>query len=118
MISNAGKSEYVERLAIFGSAEATVRRHRLEGGSLTSIFGSIELDLREADLASEGGTLGAVVVFGSVRLRVPEDWDVQVGGVQLFGSIEDKRPRGHAQRAGPTLRLQANVFLGSVEITS
>ena len=102
---------------MFGGIERRITSQRFRGGKVTAIFGGIELDLREAQLADDA-TLNATVLFGGLELRVPESWNVQVHGSPLFGAIED--PKGarstQGQRSDPTLYLYASVTFGGLEI--
>ena len=55
-------------------------------------------------------------MFGSLRLRVPDDWAVDVQTTNLFGNFETKR----AQPSDPKARLTilASSTFGSIELTS
>lgn len=107
----------VDLFTMFGGIERRITSDRFRGGKATAIFGGIELDLREAQLADDA-SLNATVLFGGLELRVPESWNVQVHGSPLFGAIEE--PKGgrtlHDQRSAPTLRVHASVTFGGLEI--
>ena len=53
-------------------------------------------------------------MFGSLRLRVPDDWAVDVQTTNLFGNFETKR----AQPSDPKARLTilASSTFGSIEL--
>lgn len=107
----------VDLLAIFSGVERRVASSQFRGGKATAIFGGIELDLRDTQLAGDA-TLNATALFGGVELRVPESWDVQVHGSPLFGGIEDKQSKraSAGQPAGPRLEVYAEITFGGLEI--
>ena len=64
----------------------------LEQLQATSIFGSVELDLREARIDHAPAIIDVSCVFGGVDIRLPPDAAVQNDVLALFGGVEDKRP--------------------------
>lgn len=96
------------RMGAIGPEDVAVfMEHRLEspagseykGGELTAVFGSLEADFTRATLPAEGARLKATSVFGSVRIRVPPDWRVEVHG----GGRSVHAPRQGPRRSVPTL---------------
>jgi predicted membrane protein len=73
----------------FGGREERVQSQSFEGGSITSMFGGTELDLRGARLAQAGASLDVVSLFGGVELAVPPSWTVVITGTPLFGGWEN-----------------------------
>lgn len=104
---------------IFGSLKRKVESSDFQGGKLESIFGSIDLNLRRAQISSPDGsaTVEVSATFGSIELRVPETWRVVVHATGIFGSIEDKTIANKAPGFdGPTLFVTGAAVFGSVEI--
>ena len=90
-----------------------------QGGKLESVFGSIDLNLRRAQISSpeRSATLEVNAVFGSIELRVPETWRVVAHAAGVFGSVEDKTLANKtASFDGPTLFITGSAVFGSVEI--
>ena len=56
-----------------------------------------------------------MVIFGSVTIRVPEDWAVNARTMTAFGSVTAK----HNQPAAPTgqITLSGLTLLGGVVVT-
>ncbi|MFO7941208.1 MAG: LiaF-related protein, partial [Bacillota bacterium] len=116
------------RTAFMGGIEmGGTRNWILEGGSYLAVMGSIEMDLRTAEI-SEGETLlDLTAVMGSVEIEVPADVTVIYDGSTVLGGIsflgeEDggvvasrrtERPGGDGSKV---LRIQARSIMGSVEI--
>ncbi len=102
--------------AFFAGGEQRTSDQSLRSGQVSAIFGSAEVDLRGATVAGDEATIEATALFGSLRLRVPDDWAVDVQTTNLFGSFETKR----AQPSDPKARLTilASSTFGSIEIAS
>ncbi|MDE2860704.1 MAG: DUF5668 domain-containing protein [Chloroflexota bacterium] len=86
------------------------------GGTVSATFGSAEVDLRSAVVVGSSATVDASVMFGSVTLRVPPDWAVDIQSSVMFGSIETKRP----EPAEPKARLvvTGSCWFGEIQVTS
>jgi hypothetical protein len=81
---------------------------------LSALFGSVELDLREAILQRRHVFIEANVLCGSVRLLVPEGVQVNVSGRTILSSREVRtRPAGGA--AGPVIEIGGTLVLGSIK---
>lgn len=76
---------------IFGGREIFINSQELKGGRSTSIFGGIEYDLRQAQLASTGAYVDVICVFGGCGIKVPLDWNVRNEVTTIFGAFSDKR---------------------------
>ena len=51
----------------------------------------IELDLRNAELATEPVVLNAFAMFGGIEIKVPTEWVVQRDTIGIFGGTDDGR---------------------------
>jgi predicted membrane protein len=114
-----GTGNVLREQVIFGSLKRKVESTSFQGGKLESVFGSIELDLRRAQIsaADRSATLEVNAVFGSIELSVPETWRVITHAAGVFGSIEDKTIANKTSGfEGPTLLLTGAAVFGSVEI--
>ena len=102
--------------SLFSESNRTAASDRFRGGNVSATFGSAELDLRNADAADGAATVNASVLFGSIRLRVPPDWAVDVRSSATFGSIESQRTEPSEPRA--TLTVTGSCLFGEILITS
>jgi hypothetical protein len=73
--------------------------------SWRSIFGTIDLDLRQARLADPETTLEVYNLFGTVTVFVPEGVEVVVRGGGLFASQKIESPERPAIVGGPRLTI-------------
>lgn len=86
-----------------------------------SIFGQIELDLRQAMLEAPHTELKVSAVFGNVEVTVPGDLNVEVSGVGIFGEYarKDSRVPGAPEPApgAPKLTISGAAVFGQVRVT-
>jgi len=113
-------SPVVHNFALMASVNQRVESSNLRGGSLTSLLGSIEVDLRRSHFAegSDSIVVDANAVLGSVKLRVPETWRVIWNGAQVMGNFQDKTVPPLAGSAAPQLILTGYIFMGTIEVES
>lgn len=99
--------------AMFSGQELANTSPQFEGGTLTGIFGGVELDLLYAQPAPDA-ELNATALFGGVEITVPDDWCVTIDGPAIFGGFENS---SRASTPGaPTLKVRALAMFGAVEI--
>jgi predicted membrane protein len=83
--------------SIFSGSEEVVSSQAFAVGEVTAIFGGVDLDLREAELAAGKATIDAMVICGGMELTVPKDWQVNIQATPILGSTENRPPA--AQRS-------------------
>ena len=100
--------------AFFAGGEHRSSDQVIRSGQVSAIFGSAEVDLRGTTLEGDAASIEATALFGSLRLRVPNDWAVDVQTTNMFGSFESKR----TQPADPKAKLSilATSTFGSIEL--
>lgn len=110
----------VQEAAVFSGIKKRVETPDFAGGELNSVFGSIEIDLRWAGIASPERTaiIEANAVFGGIEIRIPENWLLVLSGTAVFGTYEDKTipPRPEPGVKLPTLVIAGGTVFGSVVI--
>ena len=85
------------------------------GGEINAVMGAVEIDLRQAAIATEA-VLHLSVIMGGVEIRVPREWSVSVNGTPMLGGIEDKT--APPMTPGKRLIIEGSVIMGGVEITN
>jgi hypothetical protein len=78
---------------------------------LLALFGTVELDLRQAVLQRRHVVLDAMVLGGRIRLLVPDGVRVNVTGRTVL-SARDVRTRPYDE--GPTVEIGGTMIFGSV----
>jgi hypothetical protein len=80
---------------------------------VAAVFGTLEIDLREALLQRRHVVIQAGVLGGRVRLIVPEGVRVEFTGRSIMGS-RALRVRGSEGRDGPLIEVSGTVVFGSI----
>jgi predicted membrane protein len=100
---------------VFSGTSRKIVSQSFRGGKADVVFGSAEIDLRGARLAGGQATLVLSAVFGSIEVYVPRDWQVQIQGTPVLGSIESHR-KAPGAAAAETLTIKGSAVFGSVEV--
>ena len=106
-------------VAVFGTDEQRLTTDQFAGAELVAVFGDARLDLRDADIRASPAIVEVVSVFGDAEIRVPDEWDVRLETLNLFGETIDRRPRqsSERERRGESELIVTGVTLfGDVEI--
>src|SRR5699024_6558668 len=99
IFSNAGcekadhTSKSINTSANYSGTEIRSQSKHFEGGSVTTIFGSAEIDLREAIIPDEGAVMDLTTVFGSIEIMVPAHIQVEFTCLPIMGGWDDKTRR-------------------------
>jgi predicted membrane protein len=115
--SKTGSSN-VTGFGLFGGSEKRVTTPDFESANLTALFGGAELDLREADLAERPAHVSCIAMFGGVEVYVPENWNVDMDVLPLFGGATDERSRRERDHEGVDLVVSGFVAFGGVEVSN
>lgn len=100
---------------VFGGNKRVVTSQDFRGGTISTMMGGAEIDLRQAAIAGPEAVIQVSVVFGGVELRVPEDWRIDVRTNATLGSVEDKTS-SRAGEGAKTLVLTGDVTFGGIEV--
>ena len=107
---------FIRASAIFGGNEQKVVSTNYRGGDIMSLFGGVELDLRQAQISPEGCTLHVTSLFGGVEILVPPNWDVLISGIPIFGGIESRNTVENAEIKKEKVHIKCTVAFGGIEI--
>lgn len=118
-------SPYVKHSSAFGDISIRIRTDDFSGGSASTVFGSISIDLSEVRRIVGYGQLDLHTVFGDISVRVPANIPVEVRSSGVFGEI--KAPEGgsmdgkcyRSPGAGSgegTLVIDCSQVFGDVEV--
>lgn len=83
-------SEFIDSTCIFSGTKKVILSKNFKGGDITCFMGGVEIDLSQADIQSTA-VLDATTIFGSIKLRVPSNWNIKMQNTTILGGIEDKR---------------------------
>jgi predicted membrane protein len=104
------------KTSIFGNGRYIVIDTEFTGGTLNSVFGGIELDLRKAYLPEGDTVLNIEAVFGGITIFVPDGWMLDVNVESVLGGIDDGRRISEPVDTSRRLILKGSIMFGGVEI--
>lgn len=86
-----------------------------------AIFGSAELDLRDALVGPGVSLIETLTIFGSIEITVPPSIDVECDGDAIMGAFALHRSRkGPASVApppgSPVVRVTGDAYMGAVTV--
>jgi predicted membrane protein len=82
--------DIIDEVAVFGGADKTIMSQSFKGGKILAIFGGSSFNLARAKLAPGKNYIEVLAIFGGMKLIVPEDWNVKISAVSIFGGFSDK----------------------------
>jgi predicted membrane protein len=103
--------------AIFSGTDTVNSSKNYEGGTISAIFGGVQLDLRDAVIKKEA-TINVTALCGGIELRVPREWRVRSNVFPILGGVENKSTGDKSDDKSPLLIITGTVALGGVEIKS
>lgn len=118
----------ISQTSVFGNISIKSASRNFRGGTLSTVFGSIDLNLTSAELAAGEQHLGANSVFGSVHITLPKDIGLYVRSNCLFGdmTIMNQKKGGIASEivfksdnydtAAKKLNISASQVFGDIKI--
>jgi len=111
--------DYIDETAIFGGRTISVVSENFQGGKITAIFGGSKINLRYAKPVP-GCTIDVANIFGGTKIIVPEDWNVKVEVVSIFGGFEDKRGPSVISRtgSGKIVVIKGTCIFGGGEVNT
>ena len=111
--------DYIDETAIFGGRTVSVVSENFQGGKVTAIFGGSNINLRYAKPVP-GCTIDIANIFGGTKIIVPEDWNVKIEVVSIFGGFDDKRGSSVISRtgSGKIVVIKGTCIFGGGEVTS
>lgn len=108
----------LDDVSIFGGGTKSFTSNNFTGGKLTAIFGGSELHLENCQLAPGKNVLDLFTMFGGYTIYVPQDWDILIDVVPIFGGFSDKRIKdpNRVYEEGKTLIIKGMVLFGGGEV--
>lgn len=108
----------IDAVAIFSGNEKIVTSDNFVGGTITTLFGGTEIDLRNVKLSDGENVIDVFTMFGGTEIKVPQDWNVIIKGLPIFGGFEDSRAvvTTGLKPNDQTLILKGFVMFGGLEI--
>jgi predicted membrane protein len=100
-----------DHIAVFAS-DKFVSGKDFESCNCLSLFGGVDLDLREA-VIKDDVIIKSVNIFGSSDIRVPKDVNVEVNSASIFGGVDNKVINKDKK---PTIYVESVCIFGGMDI--
>lgn len=112
-------TDYLDEIAVFGGRSLSVASDNFQGGKITSIFGGSKINLRYSNPVP-GCTIDVANIFGGSKIIVPDDWNVKIEVVSIFGGFDDKRDAAAISRTntGKVVVIKGSCIFGGCELTT
>lgn len=113
-------TNYFEQISIFGGGSKVFTSDNFKGGNIISIFGGSEVNLLGSKLANGENVLETISIFGGTTILVPNDWNIVIDVLPIFGAFNDKRfknPNDTIDKT-KTLIIKGIAIFGGGEVKS
>ncbi len=100
--------------ATFSSNNVIYPNEEFIGAEISSNFGSVSLDLRNAIIIRDA-VINCTVAFGGAEVFLPKGVNLRITGTPIFGGIDNKTHFEQNPNA-PTVFFNATCIFGGVEI--
>ena len=115
-IDNTDFSNVEVITATFGEQNINKAGEKFGKANLDTVFGSIKLDLRDADLKNET-FIKASAIFAGITILVPKDVEVKIKSTPIFGGVTnedlDEKTNKNAKK---TIYVDGFALFGGIEI--
>ena len=104
-------------VGVFSSDRRRITSDRFATAEVLALFRDAEVDLRDGTVAAPPGMIEATAIFGDIKLIVPEDWEVELRVMAIFGNVLDRRSRQQEYAGdGPQLVVTGTAIFGDIEV--
>lgn len=109
-INREGRLEYT---SIFSGQKEIYPNQQFSGASILTIFGGMELDLRNA-IINEDIVINSTSICGGVNILVPSNVNIKISSIPIFGGAANKaRPCVNVN--APTIYINATCIFGGLD---
>ena len=113
-IKKLNKGNQKDYYATFSGQTVNFDKEEFTGCGLNAIFGGVKCDLREA-IIKEDVVIDASAIFGGITILVPNDVNVKVTSIPIFGGVSDER-KSRTKDADKTIYVNATCMFGGIDI--
>jgi hypothetical protein len=82
----------------------------------SAFMGAIRLDLREAQIPSDGVDIECTAWMGEVRIILPPGLHADVDGFAFMGEFSDRTAGTASSLAAPSIRVHGSAVMGAVRV--
>lgn len=111
---NAERKDAESFCATFGEINQNFAKQEFKGANVEAIFGSVNLDLKEAQIHHDE-IINSNAIFGGIKIITPAGINVKVKSTPIFGGVENKVSTKFDEKL-PTLYINSFCLFGGVDI--
>jgi hypothetical protein len=111
------QDDELELAVVYDGRDFTSEATAFRGGRIVCWYAGLDVDLRGAQLDPTGADLDVFTLFGGTRIRVPDDWRVEMRGMSVFGGATGPDFETHEPTA-PVLRLRHRTVFSGLDVES
>lgn len=89
ILQNGKQSKSQVYTAIFNGSDRKYSNEEFNGAYLKSIFGGVDLDIRDA-IINQDIVINAVAIFGGCTILAPKNVNVKTTGTSIFGGTDNR----------------------------
>jgi len=116
MNGNTINRDVLNDVSLFGGSNHLITSQNFQGGRVNYIFGGGVIDLSNAKLAPGNIYLKANTIFGVIRIKVPEEWEINiVNNMMICGGFLDKRNTNSTDK-NSILVISSNFIFGGGDL--
>lgn len=109
-----GRKNGLENItATFSEQKVQKNGEEFKGANLDSVFGSVVLDLRGANIEKEA-VIKASAIFGGIEIITQPDFNIKVKATPIFGGVSNKSLSN--KDSEKTIYIDAFCMFGGVDI--
>lgn len=112
-IKSINKDNLENIIAIFSDQKLNKDEENFKGANLDCVFGGITLDLKNANFEKET-IIKASAIFGGIDIILPNDVNVKVNSIPIFGEISNKLRNEKDNKK--TIYIDAFCLFGGIDI--
>lgn len=107
------KNDNLENIvATFGSEKLKIEK-KFDGCIIDSIFGNVEIDLKDASLDNET-IIKANAIFGRIDISLPKDVKVEIKSTPIFGGVNNSYRNNKESKK--VIYIESLALFGGVDI--
>ncbi len=108
----------LDLVSVFSGLKRNIISKNFQGGETVTVFGGTEINLLQADF-EKTIDLEVTVIFGGLKLIVPQNWEVRSEVTSILAGVEDKRYSAvEVLPEDKRVILTGTVIFGGVDIVS
>jgi hypothetical protein len=103
-------------VAVMSGAKRSGRWRPAERGTVLSVMGGVDIDLRDAEFAQPVTTIRVIAVMSGAKVLVPDGVDVEVSKLAIMGDNDVRLGSGQPAPGAPVVRLRLVSIMSGISV--